>query len=96
VYGSLDFSKRANVITMNIICDNEVMQHSFLSLILTDAFGIQLRSGCFCAGPFGMQLLKVDEETADRLSSIVSVGILKEKPGYLRLDLTFYLEHFEI
>lgn len=37
------------------------MQHSFLSLILTDAFGIQLRSGCFCAGPFGMQLLKVDQ-----------------------------------
>lgn len=61
VYGSHDFSKRANVITMNIICDNEVMQHSFLSLILTDAFGIQLRSGCFCAGPFGMQLLKVDQ-----------------------------------
>lgn len=77
VYGSHDFSKRANVITMNVICDNEVMQHSFVSLILADTFGIQLRSGCFCAGPFGMQLLKVDEETADRLSSIVSVGILR-------------------
>jgi hypothetical protein len=33
---------------------------------------------------------------ADHLSSVVSVGILKEKPGYLRLDLTFYLENFEI
>jgi hypothetical protein len=72
------------------------MQHSFVSLILADTFGVQLRSGCFCAGPFGMQLLNVDEETASRLSSIVSVGILKEKPGYLRLDLTFYLEQFEI
>lgn len=30
------------------------------------------------------------------MSSIVSVGLLKEKPGYLRLDLTFYLERFEI
>lgn len=30
------------------------------------------------------------------MSSVVSVGILREKPGYLRLDLTFYLERFEI
>ena len=96
IYGSQDFSKRANVITMNLYYNNEVVQHSFASLILADAFGIQLRSGCFCAGPFGMQLLKVDPETAERLSSVVSVGILKEKPGYLRLDLTFYLEKFEI
>jgi len=59
--------------------------------VLTDVFGIQLRSGCFCAGPFGMQLLHVGEKTADRLSAIVSMGLLKEKPGYLRLDLTFYL-----
>ena len=60
VYGSQDFSQRANVVTMNIISDNQVMQHSFMSLILADTFGIQLRSGCFCAGPFGMQLLHVD------------------------------------
>jgi hypothetical protein len=72
------------------------VQHSFISLILADTFGIQLRSGCFCAGPFGMHLLHVDQEMADHLSSVVSVGILKEKPGYLRLDLTFYLEKFEI
>jgi hypothetical protein len=24
----------------------------------------------------------------------VSVGILKDKPGYMRLDLTFYLEDY--
>lgn len=61
VYGSHDFSKRANVITMNIVCNDKIAQHSFLSLILSDIFAIQLRSGCFCAGPFGMQLLKVDQ-----------------------------------
>ena len=43
-----------------------------------------------------MKLLNVDEKTAEHLSSVVSVGFLKEKPGYLRLDLTFYLEKFEI
>jgi hypothetical protein len=36
------------------------MHHSLVSVILADIFGIQLRSGCFCAGPFGMDLLKID------------------------------------
>ena len=26
----------------------------------------------------------------------MSVGILRDKPGYLRLDLTFYLELYEV
>lgn len=72
------------------------MQHSFASLIFADVFGIQLRSGCFCAGPFGMQLLNLDDQTAQIIEDEVSVGILRDKPGYMRLDLTFYLELFEI
>lgn len=72
------------------------MQHNLVSLILADVFGIQLRSGCFCAGPFGMRLLKLDEPTVSSIKEEVSVGILRDKPGYLRLDLTFYLELYEI
>jgi len=43
-----------------------------------------------------MQLLKLDEATVGAIKDEVSVGILKDKPGYLRLDLTFYLEIYEI
>ena len=67
------------------------MQHDLVSLILADVFGIQLRSGCFCAGPFGMRLLKLDAQTVSQIKEEVSVGVLRGKPGYLRLDLTFYL-----
>ena len=67
------------------------MQHNLVSLILADVFGIQLRSGCFCAGPFGMRLLKLDEIKVSSITEEVSVGILRDKPGYLRLDMTFYL-----
>ena len=42
-----------------------MMQHNLVSLILADVFGVQLRSGCFCAGPFGIQLLKLDQETIE-------------------------------
>ena len=72
------------------------MQHNLVSLILADAFGIQLRSGCFCAGPFGIQLLKLDQEAINDIKDQVSVEIMRNKPGYLRLDLTFYLEDYQI
>jgi hypothetical protein len=41
-----------------------------------------------------MQLLKLDEQTAQIIEEEVSVGILRDKPGYMRLDLTFYLEPY--
>lgn len=97
VYGDLNPAKRANVISFNILLKGkEIMQHNLASLILADVFGIQLRSGCFCAGPFGMRLLKLDESTVSTIKEEVSVGILRDKPGYLRLDLTFYLELYEV
>lgn len=96
IYGDKDFQNRANVITFNVISNGMLVQHSFGSLIFADVFGIQLRSGCFCAGPFGMQLLNLDEQTAEIIEEEVSVGILRDKPGYMRLDLTFYLQPYEI
>jgi len=94
IYGDSNFDMRANVITLNILNDKQIVQHNFASLIFADVFGIQLRSGCFCAGPFGMKLLKMDEKTAQIIEDEVSVGILRSKPGYMRLDLTFYLEPY--
>ena len=92
IYGDHNLEKRANVITFNILFKGEeIIQHNLVSLILADVFGIQLRSGCFCAGPFGMRLLNLDENTVSSIKEEVSVGILRGKPGYLRLDLTFYL-----
>ena len=43
-----------------------------------------------------MRLLNLDENTVSSIKEEVSVGILRAKPGYLRLDLTFYLELYEI
>jgi selenocysteine lyase/cysteine desulfurase len=91
IYGDSDFDMRANVITLNILQYGKIVHHNFASLIFADIFGIQLRSGCFCAGPFGMKLLKLDEKKVQMIEEEVSVGIFRSKPGYMRLDLAFYL-----
>ena len=41
-----------------------------------------------------MQLLNLDKNTVQIIEDEVSVGILRDKPGYMRLDLTFYLESY--
>jgi len=70
--------------------------HNFISEIFSDIFGLQVRSGCFCAGPFSMLLLKLDKKMVDHMTPIMSLGMVKEKPGYIRMDLAFYLEDYEI
>ena len=96
VYGDKDFSQRANIITFNIINKNKIVNHHVIGTTLTDIFGIQIRTGCFCAGPFGIQLLNLGSETICELEDQVSIGIMKNKPGYCRLDLAFYFKEFEV
>lgn len=82
--------------TFNFTCNDELINHNFISLVFSDLFGIQLRSGCFCAGPFGITLLKLTEDRVETIKNEVEAGILINKPGFLRMDLTFYLEDYEI
>lgn len=60
----MDPNERANVVSFNfankdgqIITKDEYPAHNLISRILSDLFGIQVRSGCFCAGPYGIKLL---------------------------------------
>ena len=81
--------------TFNFVYEDfKYIQHSFAALVLTDLFGLQVRSGCFCAGPYGILLLQVNQENMQKIKDEVEAGININKPGYLRLDLTFYLEDY--
>jgi hypothetical protein len=82
---------RANVFTINIVTNGEVKNHHLISQIMTDVFGIQVRSGCFCAGPFSIILLNLDKKMLESLMPKLNIGMIKDKPGYIRMDMTFYL-----
>lgn len=100
IYGEESLKKRGNVITLSIEEDREHRLHyNTISLVLSDIFGIQVRSGCFCAGPYGML---IDHETVwddieiRKIVKEVEKGNLTHKPGYIRLDLPFYFTKCEI
>jgi selenocysteine lyase/cysteine desulfurase len=55
--------------------------------LLNDKFGIQVRGGCSCAGPYGHYLHKIDRLHSKQITASIDKGILCDKPGWVRLSL---------
>jgi selenocysteine lyase/cysteine desulfurase len=60
--------------------------------LLNDLFGIQSRGGCACAGPYAHRLLAIDDARADALRDAVLAGFEVVKPGWTRLDFSYFIE----
>ncbi len=55
--------------------------------LLNDRFGVQVRGGCACAGTYGHFLLDVSHEKSNRITNMINLGDLSQKPGWVRLSL---------
>ena len=55
--------------------------------ILNDRFGIQCRGGCSCAGTYGHYLFGIDQEQSKKITDMIEVGDLSQKPGWIRISL---------
>jgi cysteine desulfurase / selenocysteine lyase len=77
---------RLGVITFNL----EGMQHSLVSAILAYEGGIGVRNGCFCAHPYILELLAVNDETVAAYRKRVLNGDRSEMPGLVRASFGCY------
>jgi selenocysteine lyase/cysteine desulfurase len=62
--------------------------HGLAARLLDDLFGIQVRSGCMCAGPYGHLLLSIDEPHSRAIRHRLDEGHLGEKPGWVRISFS--------
>lgn len=83
IYGNLKAS-RISVVSFNVMG----ISPYDLAYILSEIYGIQTRAGCSCAGPYGHDLLGMED---------ISFEELGHKPGWLRVSLhyTHSLEDIE-
>lgn len=65
----------------------EDLHYSLAAKLLNDKFGIQVRSGCSCAGTYGHFLLHVSKDLSKRITDKINFGDFSEKPGWLRLSI---------
>jgi len=74
----------------------EGLHHDLVSSLLDHLFGIQNRSGCSCAGPYGHRLLGIDFAKSGIFRQLVQRGINGIKPVWARLSLPWYASDEDI
>ena len=71
------------------------LHHNFVVAVLSDLFGIQVRGGCSCAGPYGHRLLGIGEDESAALSAECARGMLGVKPGWTRVSMPYLVSDDE-
>ena len=63
-----------------------------ITMMLSDIYGVQVRGGCSCAGPYGHRLLEIDAERAHEMRADIVAGNTREKPGWVRLNFSYMMQ----
>jgi selenocysteine lyase/cysteine desulfurase len=62
------------------------LHHNLAVALLSDQFGVQVRGGCMCAGPYGHELLNIDPSVSLGLKREIEHGHCGVKPGWVRVS----------
>jgi len=76
--------------------DGGVVHHQLVTRILSDCFGIQVRGGCACAGPYVHRLLDTDDTQSQNSHRAIRSGAELEKPGFVRVNFSSLLSEAEL
>jgi len=90
VLGNLE-APRLGFMAFHIKHQNRFLHHNFVVALLNDLFGIQSRGGCSCAGPYGHDLLHLDEEKSQKYMVELATGNVGSKPGWVRLNFNYFI-----
>ena len=71
------------------------LHYGFVVSLLNDLFGIQVRGGCSCAGPYGHSLLKMDMPYSRAIESEIKQGNMLLRPGWVRLNFNYFIDETE-
>ncbi len=94
--GNPDPARRIGIVSFNLLGSGDDYLHPrFVTALLNDLFGIQSRAGCSCAGPYGHQLLGIDDERAREYRSVIARGHCGIKPGWCRVGFHYTFDRAE-
>ncbi|HEY8568851.1 aminotransferase class V-fold PLP-dependent enzyme [Microbulbifer sp.] len=85
-------AERVSIVSLHLLHDGKPLHHGFVVALLNDLFGIQVRGGCSCAGPYGHHLLHLTDEQSTAIEQLVSEGESILKPGWVRLNFNYFLD----
>ena len=68
------------------------LHHGFVVALLNDLFGIQVRGGCSCAGPYAHTLLDIDRDTSEHFEQAIIAGDSLMRPGWVRVNFNYFID----
>lgn len=75
--------------------DGQWVHHQFITRLLSDLHGVQVRGGCACAGPYVHDLLGIGADESARMRQAILSGQETDKPGFVRMNLSYLLTDAE-
>ncbi len=79
-------ASRLGVVPLNM----QGYSHYLLAAILGFEYGIGVRNGCFCAHPYLLKLMKVDDTEASKVRSTIMAKDKRDVPGLVRISFGLY------
>lgn len=96
ILGSLT-APRLSILSLRFRHGAKDLHYGFVVALLNDLFGIQVRGGCSCAGPYGHSLLNINMDHSRALEREIRRGAKILRPGWVRLNFNYFIdgEEFE-
>jgi selenocysteine lyase/cysteine desulfurase len=82
--------ERLAIVSLGIRHGRGLLHSGFVVALLNDLFGIQARSGCFCAGPYIHRVFPIDDRWSAQMDSQSSRGNLGAKLSLVRVGFNYF------
>ncbi|MGO9901669.1 MAG: aminotransferase class V-fold PLP-dependent enzyme [Solirubrobacteraceae bacterium] len=82
---------RLAIVSLGVRHGDGLLHSHFVAAVLNDLFGIQSRSGCFCAGPYVHRVYGIDQVWSDRMDAEISLGHAGARLAFLRVNFNYFL-----
>jgi selenocysteine lyase/cysteine desulfurase len=86
---------RLSIMSLRFKHGDKDLHYGFVVSLLNDLFGIQVRGGCSCAGPYGHTLLGMDMEYSRAIEAEIRSGAMILRPGWVRLNFNYFIDEAE-
>jgi selenocysteine lyase/cysteine desulfurase len=81
---------RLAIVTLGIRHPAGLLHGNFVVAVLSDLFGIQARSGCFCAGPYIHRMYPIDDPWSEAMHEEAVRGHLGAKLAFARISFGYF------
>ncbi len=88
-------ASRLSIMSLRIKYGDKDLHYNFIVSLLNDLFGIQVRGGCSCAGPYGHSLLGINMEHSNAIEKEITKGSTVLRPGWVRLNFNYFIDEKE-